>query len=210
MVFFTTALLALTAAMGIIAAPVEGPIDTTVSKRSSPNAQGTNNGFFYQFCTRRSSKCYEDFTKRFTGTDGAGGTATYANKAAGEYSVTWQGISDFTSGKGWRAATPRNITFKGNVNAQGNFYLAVYTWSQKGENYVSTIPCPHISPHTCTIPGLQPDRYIIDSRKLRLLQPLRQPKSRHDHQRWKQLSNLQRQPRKQLHPELVNSTEQAL
>jgi endo-1,4-beta-xylanase len=51
MVSFTTALLALTAAMGIIAAPAEAPGDTVVSKRSSPNAQGTNNGFFYQFCT---------------------------------------------------------------------------------------------------------------------------------------------------------------
>jgi endo-1,4-beta-xylanase len=52
MVSFITAFLALTAAMRITAAPAEGPIDTTVSKRSSPNAQGTNNGFFYQFCTR--------------------------------------------------------------------------------------------------------------------------------------------------------------
>jgi endo-1,4-beta-xylanase len=173
MVSFTTAFLALTAAMRIIAAPAEGPIDTTVSKRSSPNAQGTNNGFFYQFCTQRSSQCYEAFTKRFTGTDGAGGTATYTNKAAGEYSVTWQGISDFTSGKGWKAATPRNITFKGNVNAQGNFYLAIYTWSQQGENYVSTIPYPHITPHTCTMSGLRSDKFIIDSRKLRLVQPLR-------------------------------------
>lgn len=43
-----------------------------------------------------------------------------------------------TSGKGWKTAQPRNITFTGNVNAQGNFYLAVYTWSQHGENYVSS------------------------------------------------------------------------
>jgi hypothetical protein len=25
------------------------------------------------------------------------------------------------------------------VNAQGNFYLAVYTWSQQGENYVGQV-----------------------------------------------------------------------
>lgn len=73
------------------------------------------------------------------GTDGGGGSATYTNKAAGEYSVTWSSISDMTSGKGWKSAQARNITFKGTVNAQGNFYLAVYTWSQQGENYVSRL-----------------------------------------------------------------------
>ena len=53
--------------------------------------------------------------------------------------MTWSGISDMTSGKGWKSAQPRNITFTGNVKAQGNFYLAVYTWSQHGENYVSLL-----------------------------------------------------------------------
>jgi endo-1,4-beta-xylanase len=71
------------------------------------------------------------------GTDGIKGTSTYTNKAAGGYSVTWQSISDMTSGKGWKTAAPRNITIQGTVNAQGNYYLAVYTWSQHGENYVS-------------------------------------------------------------------------
>ncbi|PVH96187.1 glycoside hydrolase family 11 protein [Periconia macrospinosa] len=119
MISFTVALVALTAAIGVVAAPVNDPADITISKRSSPNSSGTNNGFFYQFWT-----------------DGAGGSATYTNKDAGEYSVTWTQISDMTSGKGWKNAAPRNITFTGTVNAQGNFYLAVYTWSQKGENYI--------------------------------------------------------------------------
>ncbi|KAL5122059.1 hypothetical protein ACEQ8H_000276 [Pleosporales sp. CAS-2024a] len=105
--------------MGVMGAPVESSTECTASTLSSPNAQGTNNGFFYQFWT-----------------DGAGGSATYTNKAAGEYSVSWQSISDMTSGKGWKNASARNITFTGNVNAQGNFYLAVYTWSQQGENYI--------------------------------------------------------------------------
>lgn len=87
------------------------------------------------------------------GTDGAGGTATYTNKAAGEYSVTWQSISDMTSGKGWKSAQPRNITFTGNVKAQGNFYLAVYTWSQRGENYVSNplsiANVKYVRPNSC-------------------------------------------------------------
>jgi hypothetical protein len=49
MISFTTALVALTAAVGVIAAPVDGPTDVKI-KRSSPNSSGTNNGFFYQFC----------------------------------------------------------------------------------------------------------------------------------------------------------------
>jgi len=51
--------------------------------------------------------------------------------------VNWQGISDFTSGKGWQTAAPRNISFGGTFSASGNYYLAVYTWSGQGENYVS-------------------------------------------------------------------------
>ncbi|KAF5854546.1 hypothetical protein GGP41_007334 [Bipolaris sorokiniana] len=119
MVSFTASLVAFATIMGVIAAPVEGPGDITISKRSSPNSSGTNNGFYYQFWT-----------------DGQRGSATYTNKAAGGYSVTWSGISDMTSGKGWKSAQPRNITFTGNIKAQGNFYLAVYTWSQHGENYI--------------------------------------------------------------------------
>lgn len=52
-----------------------------------------------------------------------------------------------TSGKGWQSAQPRNITFNGNVQASGNFYLSVYTWSQQGENYVR---------HTSTLLSLHP------------------------------------------------------
>jgi endo-1,4-beta-xylanase len=50
MASFITAFVALAAAIGVIGAPVESPTESTLSKRSSPNAQGTNNGFFYQFC----------------------------------------------------------------------------------------------------------------------------------------------------------------
>lgn len=50
MVSFTACLVALTAAIGVIAAPAEAPAVSAVSKRSSPNSSGTNNGFYYQFC----------------------------------------------------------------------------------------------------------------------------------------------------------------
>lgn len=55
MVNFTTALLTVVAAFRVIAAPVEGPTEYAIAKRSSPNSQGTNNGFFYQFCVSRHS-----------------------------------------------------------------------------------------------------------------------------------------------------------
>jgi endo-1,4-beta-xylanase len=42
-----------------------------------------------------------------------------------------------TSGTGWQTATARNISFGGSFSASGNYYLAVYTWSTSGENYVS-------------------------------------------------------------------------
>jgi endo-1,4-beta-xylanase len=139
MVSFTTALFALAAVAGVFGAPAEIPAESTLSRRSSPNAQGTNNGFFYQFCMEPPAILQRSLLTYNAGTDGGGGSATYTNKAAGEYSVTWSSISDMTSGKGWKNASPRNITFKGNVNAQGNFYLAVYTWSQQGENYVGQV-----------------------------------------------------------------------
>jgi endo-1,4-beta-xylanase len=139
MVSFTTALFVLAAVAGVFGAPAEIPAESTLSRRSSPNAQGTNNGFFYQFCMEPPAILQRSLLTYTAGTDGGGGSATYTNKAAGEYSVTWSSISDMTSGKGWKNASPRNITFKGNVNAQGNFYLAVYTWSQQGENYVGQV-----------------------------------------------------------------------
>ncbi|KAK5118016.1 hypothetical protein LTR62_004060 [Meristemomyces frigidus] len=114
MLFFTTTFVAATAALGAFAAPAN-----VVKRANSPNSSGMNNGFYYQFWD-----------------DGTAGTTTYTNKAAGEYSVQWTNVGDMTSGKGWQTATPRNISFSGSVTANGNFYLAVYTWSQSGENYI--------------------------------------------------------------------------
>lgn len=64
--------------------------------------------------------------------------------------MTWTNVGDFTSGKGWKTATNRNIKFSGTVSASGNFYLAVYTWSGKGENYVCLIPPCSIADVTFT------------------------------------------------------------
>lgn len=114
---FTTAFVAATVAVGVLASPAAAP--AALTKRNTPNSSGTNNGYFYQFWD-----------------DGSSGTTTYTNGAAGEYSVNWQNVGDFTAGKGWSQAEPRTINFSGSVNCAGNFYLAVYTWSQQGENYI--------------------------------------------------------------------------
>ena len=53
MVSLTASLISLAMIIGVIAVPVEGPAESTISKRSSPNSSGTNNGFYYQFCERR-------------------------------------------------------------------------------------------------------------------------------------------------------------
>ncbi|KAH7336667.1 putative endo-1,4-beta-xylanase A precursor [Rhexocercosporidium sp. MPI-PUGE-AT-0058] len=119
MVSFTTAFVGAAVVAGVLANPIE-VIPTELSRRNTPNGQGTNNGYFYQFWD-----------------DGSKGNTVYTNGDAGSYSVTWNNVGDFTAGKGWSKATPRTIKFSGNISSTGgNFYLAVYTWSSKGENYI--------------------------------------------------------------------------
>jgi len=120
MVSFTTIFTAAAVAAGALAAPTATTNnDATVVKRSSPNSTGTSGGYYYQFWT-----------------DGAGGNTNYQNGNAGQFSVQWQTPSDFTSGKGWQQAKARNITFSGTISSSGAYYLAAYTWTQQGENYI--------------------------------------------------------------------------
>jgi len=120
MVSFNTAVLAAAAVTGVIAAPTPTTAEgATAVKRSSPNSTGTSGGYYYQFWT-----------------DGAGGNTNYQNGDAGKFSVQWQGPSDFTSGKGWKQATARNVNFSGTISSSGSWYVALYTWSQQGENYI--------------------------------------------------------------------------
>jgi len=48
MVSFTTAFVAAAIAAGVLATPAAAPAE--LARRNSPNAQGTSNGYFYQFC----------------------------------------------------------------------------------------------------------------------------------------------------------------
>ncbi|EPS41650.1 hypothetical protein H072_4453 [Dactylellina haptotyla CBS 200.50] len=117
---FIKIILAASAVLSATASPVlpDQEAAAVVQKRNTANQQGTNNGYFYQFWS-----------------DG-GGTVNYSNGPGGEYSVTWSKVGDFTSGKGWSQAAPRNISFSGTFNPGTNSYLAVYTWSQQGETYI--------------------------------------------------------------------------
>ncbi|KAI1260272.1 xylanase [Xylariaceae sp. FL1019] len=102
----STLLVALTAAAGAVASPLE------LYPRTSPGT-GQNNGFFYSFWT-----------------DGQG-SVTYNNGAAGAYDVTWSNVGNFVAGKGWNPGASRVVNYNGTWNgASVNSYLSVYGWTK--------------------------------------------------------------------------------
>jgi hypothetical protein len=58
MISFTTAFVAVAAVAGVLASPA-GTAPAELTKRNSPNAQGTNNGYFYQFCMFTVQDCFD-------------------------------------------------------------------------------------------------------------------------------------------------------
>ncbi|CAI7568564.1 unnamed protein product [Penicillium discolor] len=106
MVSFSSLFVAACAAVTAFALPSE------VEKRAiTTSQQGTSNGYFYSFWTN------------------GGGSVSYNNGAAGQYSVDWTNCGSFTSGKGWATGSSRNINFSGSFSPSGNAYLAVYGWT---------------------------------------------------------------------------------
>lgn len=89
MVSFSTLFVALTAAIGTYAVPVDVTTSEILEKRATSPGEGWNNGFFYSHWT-----------------DG-GGQITYNNEAAGKYSVNWKNTGNFVSGKGWNPGSAR-------------------------------------------------------------------------------------------------------
>lgn len=127
MVTFSSVFVALTAAVGAFAAPTSGV--ATLDKRAVSPGTGSSNGYFYSFYT-----------------DG-GGSVTYNNGAAGQYSTQWTNCGNFVAGKGWSTGSaryvsllctfvmtrvdllPRAIKYSGTFSPSGNAYLSVYGWT---------------------------------------------------------------------------------
>ena len=83
------------------------------------NQTGTNNGFYYSFWNQGAG------TTAFTG------KPTMTLGAAGNYSITWSNVNNFTAGKGWATGSPtRVVNFSGSFDGGSNGYLAVYGWTR--------------------------------------------------------------------------------
>jgi endo-1,4-beta-xylanase len=112
MVTFTSVLVALAGATTILANPInkENPLQNLITRGpSTPNGNGTHDGFFYMFWT-----------------DGQG-SVNYTNEAGGQYSVTWSNTGNFLGGKGWSPGSGRNVTYSGSWDgASGVSYISLY------------------------------------------------------------------------------------
>jgi endo-1,4-beta-xylanase len=91
-------------------------------RSSTPNSEGTNNGYYYSWWT-----------------DGSA-SSTYNNGGGGQYSVSWNGnTGNLVGGKGWNPGnTGRSINYSGTYSPNGNSYLSVYGWTRSSliEYYV--------------------------------------------------------------------------
>lgn len=83
MVSFSSLLLTISAAAGLLASPVD-----LAPREGTPSETGTNNGYYYQVYNG--------------GTD-----VVYTNGAGGSYTVDWEGDGDFVVGKGWNPGSAR-------------------------------------------------------------------------------------------------------
>jgi hypothetical protein len=77
------------------------------------NKTGTHNGYFFSFWNQ------------------GGGTVSMTLGNGGNYSTTWNNVTNFTAGKGWATGNShRVINFLGSFDGGKNGYLAVYGWTR--------------------------------------------------------------------------------
>ncbi len=93
------------AAVAIAAA---GVTTTASAQTVNGNGTGTNNGFYYSLYS-------------------SGGSATMTLGSAGNYAITWSGVSDVVGGKGWNPGSAQVIGY--NVgSASGYNTISIYGW----------------------------------------------------------------------------------
>jgi endo-1,4-beta-xylanase len=81
---------------------------TSSAQTVSGNGTGTNNGFYYSLYS-------------------SGGSATMTLGTAGNYAITWSGVSDVVGGKGWNPGSAQVIGY--NVgSASGYNTISIYGW----------------------------------------------------------------------------------
>ncbi|HNW51752.1 MAG TPA: glycoside hydrolase family 11 protein [Prolixibacteraceae bacterium] len=113
------------------------------------NKTGTQNGFYYSYWNQGSENT--SYT----------GIPVMTLGDAGNYSVTWSNVYNFTAGKGWSTGSPdRIIDFSGTFDGGSNGYLAVYGWTKNKlieyyvvESYGSWTPPGGTSKGTFTSDG---------------------------------------------------------
>ncbi|RKE23398.1 glycoside hydrolase family 11 protein [Streptomyces sp. TLI_171] len=95
------------AVAAVLVIPTVASADTTISS----NGTGTNNGYFYSFWSQNS------------------GQASMTLGSGGQYSTTWNNVTNFVAGKGWNPGTTDAVTYSGTFNCNGNCYLSLYGWT---------------------------------------------------------------------------------
>jgi len=111
MLFSSSILVALSAAVTVLATPFDSEKYQKLAPRTSQS--GTKDGFYWQFWADTNSG------------------VTFNNGAGGQYSVQWgSGSGNLVVGKGWNPGSAKNITFTGTYSPNGNSYLSVYGWTR--------------------------------------------------------------------------------
>ncbi len=92
----------------VVAIAAIGVTTAASAQTVSGNGTGTNNGFYYSLYS-------------------SGGSATMTLGSAGNYAITWSGVSDVVGGKGWNPGSAQLIGY--NVgSASGYNTISIYGW----------------------------------------------------------------------------------
>lgn len=85
-----------------------GCVTLSAAQTVSGNGTGTNNGFYYSLYS-------------------SGGSATMTLGSAGNYAITWSGVSDVVGGKGWSTGSAQTIGYHVG-SASGYNTISIYGW----------------------------------------------------------------------------------